>query len=115
MRLKSSRVSVHNLHPQLFPSMMVADEVCRKVLGYEMIVTSCNDGRHSHNSDHYKGLAWDLRTWTSATSGRQSTPTVRKKLVKELKAKLDDEYFILDESTHIHISYRPHKATGERL
>ena len=91
----------------MVPAMFIADMVCRRVLGYEMVITSCVNGKHSNTSRHYIGCAWDLRTWTSESSGQQINKNERDYLVVELKKALGGNFFVLGEKTHIHIAFKP--------
>jgi hypothetical protein len=68
--------------------------------GYECVVTSVVDGKHSHGSLHYAGYAMDLRT-------RHLTPTDQSLIVSALKKALTDEFDIVLEENHIHIEYQP--------
>lgn len=51
----------------------IADLVTHKVLGREGACTAGTNGKHSTDSLHYYGRAWDLRVWkhpTDASKGR---------------------------------------------
>lgn len=110
MRLKSNRVSVDGLHPKMLPILFRLDAWWRKPdnFGYELILTSVCDGRHSKQSQHYRGLAWDCRTWQRENSGTQVTGEKRDQLFRKLKRYLGKDFFVLDEGTHFHIDWRPH-------
>jgi len=109
VRLKSAAVSVNGIHPALVPHLFRLDEWCRDHLGYELVITSCTDGKHSKTSRHYLGTAIDVRTWTTPESGVQISEPRRTGLVAGLKAFLGRDWFVLDEGTHIHIDWRPRR------
>lgn len=108
MKLKDvTRVDVENMHGAVWPAMMKLDQAWRGSVGYELIITSAKDGRHSATSRHYLGTAVDVRTWTAYTSGVQMTGTRRKDAYNLVKTVLGDDWFVLDEKSHFHLDYRP--------
>lgn len=64
------------------------------------IITSGIDGKHSQNSLHYVGRAFDFRT-------RSIHPDTLKNIVQELKARLGPDYDVIDEGTHLHVEWDP--------
>ncbi len=110
MRLKSTRVSVAGIHPTILPNLFLVDEWCRRNLGYELVITSCTDGKHSRTSRHYLGTAIDIRTWTTPDSGKQINGAARSDLRARLKKHLGPDWFVLDEGTHFHIDWRPRRS-----
>jgi hypothetical protein len=78
--------------------------------GYEMVITSVNDGHHGESSKHYEGDAVDLRTW-------HMTPHWRDWVYREAKKRLGPDYDVVIESTprdnndrwaeHMHIEHDP--------
>lgn len=92
-------VSIKGLKPEILFAIMVTNEVY-KSFGFELVITSIMDGKHSSGSFHYKGMAFDCRT--SMLSGQQKIDIVR-----TLKDKMDESFDIVLESTHIHIEYDP--------
>ena len=69
--------------------------------GYDCIVTSCTDGKHSDNSLHYVGLAMDFRT-------RHIDKTAHLNIIADdIREALTDEYDVIIERTHIHIEFDP--------
>jgi hypothetical protein len=85
--------------------MFRADEIVRQHLGYEMIITSCRDSKHSETSRHYIGCAWDFRTWTTIGSGNQISDIKKQALVDALSEAIP-EIFFLAESNHIHCGFK---------
>ncbi len=106
MKGKDSSVNFRGSHPALLWAMFKADKIVRARLGYEMVITSCNDGRHSNTSRHYIGCAWDFRTWTTESSGIQIPMNEKKNLATELTEQIEGFRF-LAEKDHIHASYKP--------
>lgn len=105
--LKDSSVKLKDLSPQILLALMAAERVFEKY-GYDCIVTSVNDGKHSINSKHYVGYAVDLRS--------KHIKTLKEKLdiFSELKINLTapSNYDILFEyeglpNEHYHIEYDP--------
>ncbi len=107
MRLADHKTNVIGVHPVLFSYWFLADEVCRKILGYEMIITHCLDGKHMAKSLHYVGLAWDVRTWTTPTSGIQIDQYLRRLLAETLQEVLGDAFDVVEHDTHLHIELQP--------
>lgn len=105
MKPKSKRVKFEGIHPAMVPFMFRADEIVRKHLGYEMIITSCLDGKHSETSKHYLGCAWDIRTWKRENGRGQQIPWDKKlALADELNKEIPEMQFIA-EASHIHGEY----------
>lgn len=94
----------------------VVDFVYRKVCGHESFCTSGCEvydfwGRkvkHSDNSLHWQGLAWDFRIWKNndPAQGKLDTETLSL-LVSSLKKYLGDMFDVVLEEDHIHIEYDP--------
>jgi len=104
IKLKSS-VSVRGVCNELANKLPDISKAYRKVTGdsnYKVTITSANDGRHSNNSQHYKGRAFDLRVRDISNS--QAT-----RIAKQLKSELGDEYRIYwgdkGHKDHIHLAY----------
>ena len=94
-----SGVTVHSAslkRYQVINILSVADQVAPK--GYDLTVTSGCDGRHTTNSAHYTGKAFDLRT-------RDLEPNIAKKWCDRIRDALGSQYFVLLESDHIHIQF----------
>jgi len=96
MKLKQD-VTMNGIKPELVLGLMVADSIWKKY-GEELVITSITDSRHSKNSRHYIGLAADLRT-------RYFDKPTALRVANELKTELGDEFFVLLESTHVHIQF----------
>ena len=96
MKLKAW-VRVQGIRPEIMLAIMVADQIWRELGQHGVTVTSVIEGRHSSHSDHYRGDAIDLRIWdidAKTAAGR-------------LEDGLGEDYFVLLENDHIHVSYRP--------
>ncbi len=75
--------------------------------GFDCVITSAVDGRHSTNSKHYKGFAYDLR------SKHLPDLTTKRAILRDIKAELDEEFDIILEAVgqaneHYHLEYDPH-------
>ena len=110
MKLKSEAVNLIDLHPKLAMVLPFIDQWSETYLGYEAIITSGCDGNHSQFSNHYKGCAVDLRTWTTAKSGRQIILPKKKELGVILSNILGNHFRVIVESTHIHVDFHPQEA-----
>ncbi len=86
----------------LQPEALVGIDRCLTVFhvkGLKMTLTSCRDSHHGRYSHHYKGLAWDIRTWDIADS--------IDKYVEDIQAALGVDYQVFNETDHIHCEYDP--------
>lgn len=112
MRLAKAQTSVWNMHPVMWPTAHRIDELWWRLLGYELVIYSANDGVHSKGSRHPLGTALDLRTRSSMPVGNQLTGAARVAVLNALKELLGDDWFVLDEGDHFHIDYRPKTTIG---
>lgn len=102
MRLRIARgagVRLDGLQPPMVVGLMIAACVFND-FGYECIVTSATDGRHSTGSLHHTGKGVDFRRRHLAD---RDVGNVVSKLIENL----GDEFDVVLEDTHIHIEYDP--------
>jgi hypothetical protein len=97
MRFKDDSVKANGMRPELLIALMIVEGVYAQA-GAEMVITSLNDSKHSKTSLHYSGAAADLR------SRELSDPVA---VVREIKRRLNGDYDVLYEGTHIHIEWQP--------
>ena len=99
MRIKHS-VKPIGIKPELSLGLLAANSAYEE-LGYEMVITSITDSEHkATHSSHYTGNAADLRT--------RKVPEEKHQLLLELiKSKLNNQYTVILESNHIHLSFKP--------
>lgn len=104
VRLKSG-VHIDGVCNELANQIPIIVDTYRKEIGdysYRVTITSAIDGKHSQNSHHYKGRAFDLRV--RDISHREAT-----KIADKLKHRLGTNYHILwgdrGHKDHIHIAY----------
>lgn len=85
------------LHPQTVwaVAIPIIFQVYRD-FGVEPVITSGIDGRHSRNSLHYSGMAFDFRT-------RHVPPGDLAALVATITQALGDEFDVVLESDHLHV------------
>ena len=96
MKIKSG-VSVLGLKPEILVALQVAERIWSDY-GHVLVLTSGTEGDHQYNSDHYKGLAVDLRN-------RFFTGEQKVMVTNDLRESLGSEFSVIVHYTHIHISY----------
>jgi hypothetical protein len=92
-------VKVGGLKPETVLAISISHSIYLKH-SYELTVTSIMDGKHSKNSLHYNGYAFDLRT--NNLKGNDATL-----ITNELSEALGDDYDVVLEKDHIHVEYDP--------
>ena len=100
MKLKGNNVQVAGLRSELIIAIMIAQEVYREY-GYDFIITSITDGKHSKTSLHYSGAAVDLRI------NHIDTKQELDEIVLLIMDALNIDYDVVLEKTHIHIEFQP--------
>lgn len=100
MKIKSSKVNVSDLNPEIKSKFDVIEKACKSVEGekYEPTITSGKDGKHMRGSKHYTGDAIDLRCYDM-----KKVEETTKAIDKALGAGYD----VVFEKDHIHIEYDP--------
>jgi len=102
---EKNRVKVR--HPSA--AIVLADTFVREIFrahGVECIITSIEDGKHSKRSKHYRGDAFDYRTW-------HLSPDIRDSILTETRRVLSDDYQVVLESEedrygeHMHVEFDP--------
>jgi hypothetical protein len=87
------------IRPQTWDAIKVADKVYGG-FGFNCIVTSVCDGKHSRNSKHYEGNGVDFRT-------RHVPEELRSEIHEVLANRLGPKYDVILEKTHIHVEFDP--------
>jgi hypothetical protein len=106
MRLKPG-VSLRGVKPETVAGMHIADGVCNDRF-YELVITSVTDGKHSPNSLHYVGYAFDMRTRYAFDMRTRGLPQVlQNNLAADLREALGQEFDVVLEKTHIHVEFQP--------
>lgn len=98
MKLKAD-VNLIGLKPELLVAMVAAETVYRAYAG-ELVITSCNDGKHMAESKHYIGAAFDCRT-------RDVTAELQVTIANAIRAALTKQFDVILESDHIHVEFDP--------
>ena len=98
MRSKNG-VCITGIRPEILFGLMAAQNVYGN-LGYDLIVTSVVDGKHSPTSLHYSGCAVDLRT-------RHMAVDDIKQARDQIAAALPNDFDVVLEPTHIHLEWQP--------
>jgi len=101
-------VSINGIRPELLLGMYRAETVYKHNAphNYPFTITSVCDGTHSENSLHYRGLAFDMRTWRDQTGG-QWTRNQKGLFANALRRWLGPEWDVVVEATHIHVEFDP--------
>ena len=99
-KIVDNEPEVLTISPFIQRAMTIADAVSIADTKKEIVVTSILDGVHSSKSLHYKGLAFDIRTYIY-------TQYEISKLMGSLKYMLGPNYDVVLEKNHIHIEYDP--------
>lgn len=98
MRLKEG-VRAAGMRPEIALAASIADAVYRSH-GYDLVITSLLDGKHSATSLHYSGAAMDLRTRHLKAGDADA-------IVTDLSDALGQDYDVVLESDHIHVEFQP--------
>ena len=89
----------------LKPEMLAAVDKCAAIFEMNNVVltlTSTTEGTHGAYSHHYKGLAFDVRSW-SINADEYTT---------KMQEALGPAYQVINEGTHIHVEYDPVNAAA---
>ena len=97
-------VKLRGMSPQIGIAINVADGVYGD-LGYETVVTSVCDGKHSPGSLHYVGLAADFRTRHLNHADLHHI-----KAHGKLRSRLGVEFDVVLERDHIHVEWQPKRG-----
>jgi len=101
MKIKPG-VRILGIQPPIATAMVIVDDAYKKY-GAELVITSGTEGRHSPNSLHYCGLAFDART-KNLPSGVD-----RAGLLELIRTSLGPAFDVIDEGNHLHIELDPKK------
>ena len=104
MRIKPG-VKFHCGHQAMAVACGVV-EVCLKYIDpkIELVLTSAKEGPHGENSLHYTGRAFDFRT-------RDLTDTEQENWATLCRLRLDAEFDVVLEKTHLHVEFQPKDLT----
>lgn len=106
MKLKTG-VDVRFLRPEITARLWTIEQIFlfHAPNGYEFILTSGTEGKHSVNSLHYKGLAVDIRRWYWAHNGERTDLGIDTliKIRADLVQALGPDWDIVLERSHVHI------------
>lgn len=95
-------VSIQGMRPEMLLGVMVAIEAYRE-RGYDTVITSATDGKHSATSLHYAGCAVDLRT------KHLEDPQEAEDIAGQLRRALAPHFDVVVEPDHIHLEYQPRR------
>lgn len=100
-------VSVEGITKECIQGLLTVAMYYELYLDRPLVITSVTDGKHGKNSLHYKGNAFDQRTWTTSTSGVQLSDKDKQELSVALYQRLGNDWDVVVEGTHIHCEYDP--------
>jgi len=92
-------VDISRLKRPLRRKLCDIDNIHRKTLGTEAVITSTYEGTHGLSSLHYSNEAIDIR--------KHSKKVYAERFFTALKKEIGKDFDIVLESTHIHIEYDP--------
>ncbi len=106
MLVLKSHVRLSGLSPQIMLAVIAAHSFWESQ-GVDLVITSANDGGHSHTSLHYAGAAIDLRT-----KNLPEDDEGKRLLARKLSDSLGQDFDVIFEGAgtsneHIHIEYQP--------
>lgn len=96
----NGNVSLCGLSPQAASAFWVAYTQYCLLGANSFVVTSCNDGKHSRKSKHYRGDAFDIRIWTLPEDARIIA-------AERIADALGRDFDVVFENDHIHVEYDP--------
>lgn len=94
-----SGVDLRGLSPQMAIAYTIACGIYVSH-GKRCRITSGVEGKHGHNSLHYKGQALDLGT-------RDYQDQLKVTIRDEMKEALGDQFDVVLEPTHLHVEFDP--------
>ena len=115
MIILKSDVSINGVQPEIVHAMYPfgARELRKKTthvagciwdkFNKDLVVTSCCEGKHSNNSLHYVGMAFDFRT-------NDLSASQLKRIKRMLIESLGSDYDFVLEADHGHFEYQPSKG-----
>lgn len=98
MEIKAG-VKIVGLRPEMILGIMVVASVYAD-FGYDFVITSALDSKHSNTSLHYIGCAIDIRT-------KHLPPGVATAIKNAIKEALTSDFDVILESNHIHLEFQP--------
>lgn len=101
--LKDDSVNMQGTVPASVDPIIDAASTVYEDLGYELIITSANDGQHMQGSLHYEGKALDLR----GSRAWGYSPVDLRTITSHLRDRLGDAYDVVRHDTHIHVEHDP--------
>ncbi len=99
MLLLKPGVRITGLRPELVLALVAIERAFQEA-GYECVVTSGIDSKHSTGSMHYSGSAVDLRTRHVPA---QDLPN----LVTRIRECLGEDFDVVLETDHLHAEFQP--------
>ena len=106
MRGIKAGVNLLGLQPQLILGLLIVAPIIEEfggelfVTSQELFVTSCVDGKHKRQSEHFQGTAVDLRFWGIL-------PEKRELCAEDCQVALGDEFYFAMEHNHFHMHWAP--------
>lgn len=89
---------IAGIQPELVLAAVVIDRLFHTNGLPELVITSGVDGKHSKNSLHYVGRAWDIRSWYIDD---------KETFAQKLRESLTEEFDVVVEKTHVHVEFDP--------
>lgn len=112
--LRRETVRWTGIQPATVLALMIVEQYATAIK-CDLIVTSCVDGKHSENSLHYRGDAFDFKLHGT------TDPHVYRTFMDGIAARLGPEFDVVYEGrkdgspSHIHVEFQPSYSARERL
>jgi len=100
MRLKKG-VRVGGVSPEISVAIMVVDSIYG-TFSRELVITSMCEDTHSERSAHYRGDAFDCRTYYFNDDQKEQ-------LVTNVERALGTDFIVILEEDHLHVQFSPKK------
>lgn len=100
-------VSVKGIKPEMAIAVPIIAGVWEQFEQKELVITSARDGKHSTNSLHYQGYAFDLRIWGFKKEELDKVVEALQIAFNGVPGNSSGDWDIVLESDHIHLEFDP--------
>lgn len=97
LRIKNG-VDLSMIDPRMWSCVGIVKKIYEKY-GYDTVITSGREGKHSCRSRHYYGAALDFRT------RHINDGAVKKYIARDIYSELKNTCSVMLEDTHLHVAF----------